>query len=56
MPAMAPLDSPLFEALAPADDVDVTVVVAVGTVVEKVMNAVMVGSLIPAHRFWASEL
>ena len=56
MPAIAPPDSRFFEPPATEDGDGVTVVVAVGILVEKVINAVMVGSLIPAHRVCASEL
>lgn len=56
IPAIAPPDSPFLEPPATEDGEDVTVVVAVGTLAEKVINAVMVGSLIPAHRVCALEL
>jgi hypothetical protein len=59
MPAIAPPDKPFFElelAAAVAEAELEEVADAVGELVEKVINAVIVGSTTLAHLFSASEL
>jgi hypothetical protein len=56
IPAMAPLDNPLFEFGADGTPVAVEVAVAVAVLVANVMKAVIFGSTTPAHRVSAPEL